>query len=417
MLSYINSFYSIHFYSRSLLYLSKNYPNIKSSIKTTIKFDADEKYQKGIQYKGNKIMSLLTNEDTNENLIEIQIDNIHKQKFNFNLTDYDFNTDIELNKKFPQPITVNNLLLSSNDGNNMYHGYLYKLELEDKDNKKYIYGVKNYISQDTTTYIPIMLVSKDTDIYSLYAKKDDDKLYRFTSTFINNKSVYEYKEFILENNSYDYFSIELFARQTTVYDENSPHFYKVNKDDRYQPSLVKTINGKFAIRFFRKSLLKLNSPIANINKITAIINIESSNCKKGKGTESYECKFANDMDNIEDYMDLLASKRSSVIKLNFITPDKYDGLEYKINNLDKPDDKNRDKKNELIHNGNIKTTINIDINDPSLIECLGVVHDIRSNNEITYDPVFKGNKNVRDSYIKKHSFIGHLYDLTIYKNN
>ena len=410
MLVLKDTIFSIEFFSRSILYLSKKYPKIKSSIKTTIKFDADidKRYQKGIKYNGNKKMSLLTN--GNQNLIELEFDNIRLNKFRSNGNDYSFDEihDIYISNGVDKStLTLNDTYLSSTDRNNMYHGYLYKLEIT-TNNDSYIYGVQNYINDNC---ILIMIIKNNNNDYytSLYSKKSEKKLYTDT------KCTIEFND--LADDTYSYRDIKYLVKQKLNVTENDTFFIDINKDDIYKPSLVKR-KGEYAIRFFRKSVLKLNKSISNITNITAKILIESGNCFKGMGAESYECKFANELDNIDKYMDLLASKQSSIITLDLKNPDNIytsDGLNYNITNrLYKKDDKINE--NNLLYNGYNKTTINIDIKDPSLIECLGVVHDIRSETNKTWDPANQGNKKERDDYIKKHSFIGNLYDLIIYKD-
>lgn len=420
MLVLKDTIFSIEFFSRSILYLSKKYPKIKSSIKTTIKFDADidKIYQKGIKYNGNKKMSLLTNGDNNQNLIELEFDNIRLNKFRFNGTDYKFNEIYTIDKQVSSVLPLNNLYLSSIDGNNMYHGYLYKLEITTKGPYIFHYGVENYLSIVDNEYILLMIIDNfGKDMY-LYGKKGDTKLYR------NIEGINEFNEFNdLADNSYSYRDIKYLVRQTnTDLNNKDPYFISIDKDDIYKPSLVKR-KGEYAIRFFRKSVLKLNDAMydaskRDITKITAKILIEYGNCFKGMGAESYECKFANELDNIDKYMDLLASKQSSIITLDLKNPDNIytpDGLNYNIKNrLYKKVDKINE--NNLLYDGYNKTTINIDIKDPSFIECLGVVHDIRSETNKTWDPANQGNKKERDDYIKKHSFIGNLYDLIIYKD-
>jgi hypothetical protein len=418
MFTYKDNNYLIEFFSRAILYLSKKYPNIKSSINATIKFDVYEKYQKGIVYNGtNKKMALITNGDGGIPLMEIQIDNIRQKKFKFNSTEYSFETPQKIEQPIPL-IPFNNLFLSSNDESNMFHSYLYKLELTYNSNDKYTFGVKNYINTDIRFLMMVRdgRINTGLNTYWIVSYGQDD--------ILKSKSMdgnLEEKDFDLEGNEYVDI-ITLYSQENTDY-----RFIEYKKDYRYNPSLVK-INGTFAIRFFRKSLLKAivaldqydikasKLPISNITKISAIINIDSRNCDFASSTESYQCKYATEIDNIENYMDLLASKKSSIITLDLNKPNKYDnnGLEYKIvNKLNT----NKEKINHNVYNGESKTSINVDIDDPSLIECLGVVHDIRSDNDIRWDPAFKGKKDVRDDYIKKHAFIGYLYDLTIYKKD
>ena len=398
--------YSIEFFSRSILYLSKKYPNIKSSINASIQFNALNKYQKGIQFKGNKRMSILTN--GNEPIMYIDIDNIHSNKFKFNGNVYDFNSDKTLIITRHEGI-LNDLYLSSNNGTNMFHGLLYNLILETHtDNNKYIYGVRNYTNKSNVYIMNIYVMGikfpNSNEVIYLYSILNDDNLYKSDGN-------------VLDLDKIGYANIiELYNQNIMI--ENDYELYRfrlITDDDRYPPRLVKDKDGKYVIKFFRKSILKLKTqPRNKIIKIEANIEIESINCNPDNIIESYQCKYATEFDDINGYMDLLASKKSSIIKLEFNNDNKYkDDLKYRIKN------EIEGKKTEEIYVPKNKEKINIDLDNPSLIECLGVAHDIRTNDDFHLHRLDehggRGNVNKKSDYIKQHAFIGFLDKLVISK--
>jgi hypothetical protein len=419
MLVYNNNIYSIEFFRRAILYLSKKYPNIKSTINATIKFKANknnESYQKGIKYEGNKDMFVLSSYDNNDPIMSITIDDIHSLKFKFNNKEYDFNKLTTLSQTYRNLKNIK-LLLSCNNGEKMFHGYLTKLTI----NNTYIYG-STYNRKNATTdkRIPIMLINKNNVNTTLFCKTGDTELYYFSTPedenkYINNKINEPTTELnLLENVAY-YDIIKLYNQSSSssspTIDDN--YFENFVSDERYKPSLVK-LKGKYAIRFFRRSLLIFNKRLANINNIEADIYIESEKCNSGTNfsATAYDCKYDSEFDNIKDYMDLLASKKSSIITLNMKDGNIYnEELKYNIkNNVD------TFNTNNIEYIGKNNTTISIDLDNPSLIECLGVVNDIRSEDEKRLNPAkYALSKADRDNYIKEHSFLGNLYDLTIYK--
>ena len=386
ILVYKDDNYLIEFYSRSILYLKTPYPNIKSTINLDIRFNTNKgkTYQRGIQWQGNKTMSILKN--GNEPLINIKIDNIHDGKYVFNGIYYEFNTIKTLTIE-GGAMTLNDLILSSNNDNDMFHGYLYNLTFY---TNLYIYtfGIFKTINDN-----PIMQIKDMNENKDLFINKDG-KLY-----FKNGGT-----DKFLDKEYYDIIKLYDYNNKTIFFT------FKEGIDDRYPPSLVKK-DGGYVIRFFRKSLLHLNNEIKDITKIEATIKIETENCDiDPSSTSSYYCKYATEIDNIETYMDILASKKSSIISLNIKDNIYKNPLNYYI--INKIDEKN---KNNNIYDGNNNASVNIGLDNTSLIECLGSVHDVRSEYNIKMDPLINGNKNVRDDYIKKHAFIGYLSNMTIYK--
>jgi len=419
--------YLIEFFSRSILYLSKKYPNIKSSITASIQFNIPrEKFQRGVQYNGNKTMSILTaiyyptydNEIPNNNisLMSIDINEIHSKKFIFNNSLYNFGNYYPIQSELEESAytSVSGLYLSSNDGNNMFHGYLQYLTITTSNTTQH-YGLTrhpstafNIAGSDGIKRALCMKVRNNRpgyqNEYDLFIDSNNN-IYRDTHTdnieTINKKNFEPY-----ELDGYDDI-IELYDQINTY------NFFKPikNPQDRYIPNLVNH-DGGFKIRFFRKSLLQLDKEMI-IKNIEASINIESENCdpNPNNGTESYQCKYATEFENIDKYMDLLATKNSSIIKLEFENNKKYDNtLKYNIKNvIEEKNNKNLSYIAQHIE------SINIDLDNPSLIECLGVVHDIRSDYDRKMDPLVKGKKEVKDDYIQKHAFIGFLDKLVITK--
>jgi hypothetical protein len=262
-----------------------------------------------------------------------------------------------------------------------------------------------------------MLINKNNVNTILFCKTGDTELYYFSTPeeeidYINTKNNEPTTELnLLENVAY-YDIIKLY-NQNDVDHINDNYFENFVSDERYKPSLVK-LKGKYAIRFFRRSLLIFNKRLDNINNIEADIYIESEKCNSGTNFDAtaYECKYDSEFDNIKDYMDLLASKKSSIITLNMKDGNIYnEELKYNIkNNVDTLN------INNIEYIGKNNATISIDLDNPSLIECLGVVNDIRSEDEKRLNPAkYSLSKADRDNYIKEHSFLGNLYDLTIYK--
>jgi hypothetical protein len=190
--------------------------------------------------------------------------------------------------------------------------------------------------------------------------------------------------------------------------ENIPHYYGIHRlfdqtgnghdyifdngndmDDKWEPMLIYRDN-KYQIEFFSRSILYLSKKYPNIkSSITALLNFNTL------GHLNYT----------DVYMDLLATKNSSIITLDFTDTDKNN---YNIKN--RIEEKNL---NLINYNGTTKERINIDLDNPSLIECLGVVHDIRSDYDRKMDPNDKGNVNKKREYIQKHAFIGFLDKLII----
>ena len=391
-----NNSYLIEFFPRSILYLSKPYPNIKSSITASIKFNIPtEKFQRGIQYNGNKTMSLLTAIDP---LMQINIDDIHTKIFKFKENKYDFNKYHVITNTINN-YAVSSLYLSSNNENNMFHGYLKYLTINLDLNKFQHYGLTKH---DKIDYDKLKLCMKvqnsiTSKIYDLYINKD------------NNLVTGTNSEYIIYNGGYDDI-IELYD-----HNNSSNSFKAITQDNRYIPNLEYN-NGNFEIRFFRKSVLKAQFDEEMIIKnIKAKINIESENCdpNPNNGTESYQCKYATEFDNIDKYMDLLATKNSSIIKLEFNNEDKYKNeFKYYINVIN-------GKKTDSIYDSKKIEEINIELDNPSLIECLGVAHDIRSLNDKTNHVTQYGRESVgkKTDYIKKHAFIGFLDKLIISKRD
>jgi hypothetical protein len=236
-------------------------------------------------------------------------------------------------------------------------------------------------------------------------------------SIIGDDNLYTHDGKVLDLSKIGYANIiELYNQNRTIEKDYELYSFRLITDDyRYPPMLVKDKYEKYVIKFFRKSILKFKTkPHNKIIKIEANIEIETINCNPDNTTESYQCKYANGFDDIDGYMDLLASKKSSIIKLEFNNEDKYkDDLKYKINNAIEG---NQTKENYVPKN---KEKININLDNPSLIECLGVVHDIRTNDDFHLHSLDehggKANVNKKRDYIKKHAFIGFLDNLVISK--
>jgi hypothetical protein len=286
----------------------------------------------------------------------------------------------------------------------MFHGYLKYLTITTNDNNIQHYGLTSHLNtdfnitngSDSINKALCMKVrnnrgSKPSE-YNLYIDKDN-KIYATNDG--NNFTEYDL------GGGYDDI-IELYDQT------NHNNFFKsITQDNRWNPNLEYNKDG-FEIRFFRKSVLQLDKEMI-ITNIEANINIESENCDPNNGTESYQCKYATEFENIDKYMDLLATKNSSIIKLKFENNKKYDNtLKYNINNV--IEEKNNKNLSYIAQN---IERINIDLDNPSLIECLGVVHDIRSDYDRKMDPNDKGNVNKKREYIQKHAFIGFLDKLII----
>jgi len=416
----IYQIYQIEFFSRSILYLSKKYPETKSSITASIQFNTLKKYQRGVQFNGNKNMSILT-AINNMSLMEINIENIQKEQFIFNNTTYNFNEYHQISKS--EKNTVSSLYLSSNDGNNMFHGYLKYLTITTDTNNIQHYGL-------TSVHNTVFNITGSDGIKRALCMKVKNDRTR------NGKPI-EYDLFIDSNNNiyrdidtdtiepikktkFELYKLDGYDDIIKLYDQaDTYNFFEpienLDRNNRYIPNLVNH-NGGFKIRFFRKSLLKLDKTM-NIIKIEANINIESEKCDTNlnTGTESYECKYANDFDNIDTFMDLLATKKSSFIQLQFNDRNKYkDDLTYTIKNTIEGNN-----NNNLSYVAKNIERINIDLDNPSLIECLGVAHDIRTNNDFNYHRLDKdggrGYVNKKREYIQKHAFIGFLDKLIITK--
>jgi hypothetical protein len=303
----------------------------------------------------------------------------------------------------------------------MFHGYLTKLTITNTIisstyTNNFIYGSTYNKDKKQNKKIAIMLINKNNENKILFCDKDDTELYYFEQLKDETKYIYDYKDEpttalnLLENVAY-YDIIKLYNQMDDNITDN--YFENFVSDERYKPSLVK-LKGKYAIRFFRRSLLIFNKRLYKINNIEADIYIESERCNSGTnfGATAYDCKYDSEFDNIKDYMDLLASKKSSIITLNMKDGNIYnEELKYNIkNNVD------TFNTNNIEYIGKNNTTISIDLDNPSLIECLGVVNDIRSEDEKRLNPAkYSLSKADRDNYIKEHSFLGNLYDLTIYK--
>ena len=400
-LIYRNNIYSINFSTKTILYLSKKYPKIKSSIKTTIKFD--------ILYNNN-YMSILT--DNSKKIgIDIYLNNdISNYKYIYTKTDieetskdYTFNTTHDLIDNL-EVKTYKKLMLSSNDLSNMFSGKLYYIQISgafsSKSNNSYTFGFWHwyYKSPYKSTTHTLIILAKENNSYSgmdifICISQDDNELYQRKG--INPNYTYEKRDFK------NYYIYRLYS-----YESEDVYFEYIPASDRYAPVLYKDESGAYMIKFYRKSILYLNDDFTTSNTYNAVsvkINIEPNN-------------FSYDLDDIYDYMDLLSSKKSSFIILDLKNDNLYKDLSYTIENKKEDKKENIINQNTNIYNGDLITTINIDIKDPSLIECLGSVHDIRSEYHMKMDPLNKGNVKERDEYTKKHSFIGNLYDLIIYKD-
>ena len=254
---------------------------------------------------------------------------------------------------------------------------------------------------------PIMTIrpSDSTTItYNLYYNLDTKEYYYYENNIIKNfsynkKPYYSiYKLFDQSNNGHDY-----------IFDNNG------DLDDKYPPMFIKKEN-EYSIQFFTRAILYLSKNYPNKKAIIkSNIQFLSSNGYKTK-IEQEITKYINSDDNdfsheydinkIKGYMDLLASRNSSIITLDLVDSDKKTNLNYNVKNkIDNID-------NKIEYNGIKKQNISIDINNISIIECLGVAHDVRSD-------IQKNNKtfrNIRDDYTRDHGLIGHIYNLIIYNN-
>ena len=143
--------------------------------------------------------------------------------------------------------------------------------------------------------------------------------------------------------------------------------------------------NEYSIEFFSRAILYLEKIYPNI---------------KSKIEVNIRLKNNSEFTNIIDYMDLLSSRKSSIVKLKF----DLGKTKYNI-------DVNNESNANLPYISSSKENIEFNLNNTSSIECLGVVHDVRSKIEIDT----KTKRENRDNYIRQHAFIGYLNKLILYK--
>jgi hypothetical protein len=236
--------------------------------------------------------------------------------------------------------------------------------------------IKEKVSADNYKSVP-KYENVYYDMRQLYYNEDSGRIYLFSEPK-NIPHYYSiYRLFDQTGNGHDY-----------IFDNGN------DMDEKYQPMLIKTQDSNYSIEFFSRSILYLSKKYPNIkSSITALLNFNT----------------IQHLNYTDGYMDLLASKKSSIITLDFTDTTKNF---YNIKN--RIEEKNL---NLINYNGTTKERINIDLDNPSLIECLGVAHDIRTNDDFHLHTVAggKGNVNKKKDYIQKHAFIGFLDKLVISK--
>ena len=363
--------------------------------------------------------------------------------FDFNniYTNIDFtniNETIKTNNNYPNKIKIDYTIdkrskyildvdtqkyLYDDDDKTQYIDKKYNIFVNDKNNIKLNSFTNNNYNKTSgiiAIYAPILInydykgpimtirPSDSTTItYNLYYNLDTKEYYYYENNIIinfsyNKKPYYSiYKLFDQSNNGHDY-----------IFDNNG------DLDDKYPPMFIKKEN-EYSIQFFTRAILYLSKNYPN-KKAIIKSNIQfylpynyrtSPDPKDTSITKYVNSDRSNiihyyDINKIKGYMDLLASRNSSIITLDLVDSDKKTTLDYNVKNkIDNIDNKN-------LYNGKIKQNISIDINNISIIECLGVAHDVRSD-------IQKNNKtfrNIRDDYTRDHGLIGHIYNLIIYNN-
>lgn len=310
--------------------------------------------------------------------------------------------------------------------------YYYDDDLKTKIDKRYYVFIKdknniklnsfdniNYtkISNVIAMYSPILINKDYKGVIMTIQTIDNNKKIKYLNIYYNDvlKKYYYYENNIIK---YDELKdINILYNIIRLYDQSNNGYDYIfdngnDMDDKYPPILVFKHN-EYLIEFFsrailylnnkkypnKKALIKANIKIYNNN----FIEVSENGIIKYKNTEIIDDEY--DINYVVNYMDLLASKSESIIILK-LTDDKNSKYKYKIENII---DKNL---NNIEYDGKEKEMINININDLSKIECLGVAHDVR-------DDLQKRTKTIkerRDNHIREHGFIGHIYNLIIYNN-
>lgn len=412
--------YAIRFEPNSILYLSKKYPNVKSTIKALLENNDYKKINSEINtrkyYKDLKVMYLLKiiytisdknyinlgikfyTQDNNNKIINFETyhrnlnkdgSDINTFKITYDVNKYYYDKEVTINYNFDlsNPSIDDVQIGGVIDDSNKFEGNLRKMEIILEDDYKCIFGPKNYISTDLNDYTMVLVIIKDEKTIMLHSKKDDDNLYEY-----NN-----------ENKLYSIFNTRESEDITLIIGQNINKyelaFYFSN--NKY-PKLIK-YNSKYVINFsdnYQQYLIDNNTnkiiKTKRIKEINIIIIIESIiKCKinKKEDSDDYICSELKDEEQInkdsisKDYIDLLSSKSSSIIKLKFDIKDK----KYKVENA-----LSTSIINPTLYDYTKYENIEIDIDDPSLIEYLGAVND--------------GN-------ILEHGFTGNLIELKISKIN
>lgn len=354
------------------IYTNIDFTNINETIKTNINYP-------------NKITIDYTMDKRSKYIL-----NVDNQKYFY----FDDNKTPYIDKKYNIFVKdKNNIKLNSftNINYNKTSGIIaiYAPILINKDYKGPIMTIR---TPDTTPITYNLYYNLDTKVYYYYENN-------IIINFSYNKPYYSiYKLFDQSNNGHDY-----------IFDNNG------DLDDKYPPIFSK-IENEYSIQFFTRAILYLSKNYPNKKAIIkSNIQFLSSNGYKTK-IEQEITKYVNsdgsdiihyyDINKIKGYMDLLASRNSSIITLDLVDSDKKTTLDYNVKNkIDNID-------NKIVYNGIRKENISIDIKDISIIECLGVAHDVRSDiqkNTKTF-------RNIRDDYTRDHGLIGHIYNLIIYNN-
>ena len=351
------------------IYANIDFSNINEDIKTNINYP-------------NKITIDYTTDKRSKYILDVD-----KQKYFY----YEEEKTSNIDKKYNIFVKdKNNIKLNSftNINYNKTSGIIamYASILINKDYKGPIMTIR---TPNTTTYT------------NLYYNLDTKGYYYYENNIIKKFPHYNpyyniYKLFDQSNNGYDY-----------IFDNGDLY-------DKYPPMFSK-IENEYSIQFFTRAILYLSKNYPNKKAIIkSNIQFLSSNNYKTilDPNDNTITKYVNSNNNeyeinkIKGYMDLLASRNRSIITLDLVDSDKKTTLDYNVKNkIDNIDNKN-------LYNGIRKENISIDIKDISIIECLGVAHDVRSEIQIktkTFD-------NIRDDYTRDHGLIGHIYNLIIYNN-
>lgn len=335
---------------------------------------------------------------------------------NGNYDFYKINTDLRTDINYPNKMTINfkqdvengkylldidnPVFYKNNDTTPVNSSKIDKkhyLFVKNK-NKIELNSFKNINYNDNINFIAIYgltLINKKYKGPIITIKKIDDSRddkYEYVNIFYDvdeKKLVYDYnnKKKELDFSKNPYYNIYRLFDQT-----GNNHNYVFDNgndiDDKYPPMLIYTsATNEYSIEFFSRAILYLEKIYPNI---------------KSKIEVNIRLKNNSEFTNIIDYMDLLSSRKSSIVKLKFDSGN----AKYNID-VNNESNANFPYSSNNINNQNIE----FNLNNTSSIECLGVVHDVRSKIEIDT----KTKRENRDNYIRQHAFIGYLNKLILYK--